>query len=507
MKFRIISSILLSVLLTVFTAASAQDTIRIAQSLGHNSLNPAEASGLSDSSVVRTMFEGLVGFNAEFELVPELATSWEINEDATAITFVLREGVMFHDGTAFNAQAVKDYYEWVLNPDSKSARGRGVIANIDTIEVLGEYELRMNLKEPSGAMLYNLALSNSRIASPTSIETYGDEAGRHPVGTGPFKFEAWQESEFVKVSRFEDYWGESAKVDNLTFLIVPNAATRVAMLQAGEVEFIEDLPPQLIDAIEAAPNLDVLTGKTTFLRILQLNTTKPPFDDVRVRQAMNYAIDKEQLVNVVFRGNATVMSSPIPELVFGYEQQEPYAYDPEKAKALLAEAGYEDGFSFKTLTFTGEEYSTAGQVLQQMFANVGLTLELNPSERGALVDQIFKPVEENITETALVGASAATGDADRALTVSFARESWPPTSNNWSFYEDAEVERLLKEARASGDPEVRKAAYAQAQTIIWEAAPWVFLYSPDSIAGRAATIDGVYYVADKSLDARNASFK
>ena len=497
----------LIILLSLVAFGGAQGTVHIAQSLGHNSLNPAEASGLSDASVVRTLFEGLVGFDENFELVPELATSWEVNDDATVLDFTLREGVTFHDGTPFNAEAVKTYYEWVLNPDSKSARGRGVLADIDTIEVVAPYEVRINLKAPNGAMLYNLALSNSRIASPASLEQYPGELGRHPVGTGPFQFVSWQESENVVVEAYPGYWGETAKVDRLEFLIVPNAATRVALLQSGEAQFIEDLPPQLIEPITAAPNLEVLSGKTTFLRILELNTQHPPFDDVRVRQALNYAIDKEQLVNVVFRGYATVMTSPIPELVFGQAAQEPYAFDPERARQLLAEAGYPDGFSVKVLTFTGEEYSTAGQVLQQMFANVGVKMELDSAERGALVEQIFKPVEENVTEAALVGASAGTGDADRALTVSFARESWPPTSNNWSFYENPEVEALIKAGRETSDPDARTTAYAQAQAIIWKDAPWVFLYSPDSVAGKADTLDGVYYVADKTVDARKAELK
>ena len=497
----------LSLITLLVTVASAQSTVHIAQSLGHNSLNPAEASGLSDASVVRTMFEGLVGFDENFELVPELATSWTVNDDATVLDFTLREGVTFHDGTPFNAEAVKAYYEWVLDPDSQSARGRGVLANIDTIEVMSPFEVRITLKEPSGAMLYNLALSNSRIASPASLEQYPGELGRHPVGTGPFKFVSWQESENVVVEAYEGYWGEPARVERLEFLIVPNAATRVALLQSGEAQFIEDLPPQLIEPISAAPNLEVLSNKTTFLRILELNTQHPPFDDVRVRQAMNYAVDKEQLVNVVFRGYATVMTSPLPELVFGQAPQTPYEFDPERARQLLTEAGYPDGFSMKVLTFTGEEYSTAGQVLQQMFANVGIEMELDAAERGALVEQIFKPVEENITEAALVGASAGTGDADRALTVSFARESWPPTSNNWSFYENPEVEALIKAGRETGDPELRAEAYAQAQAIIWNDAPWVFLYSPDSVAGKVEGLEGVYYAADKTVDARRATLE
>ncbi len=501
---------LLTVLVTAALALGASalgaGTARLATSLAPNTLQPAEATGLPDAAVIRMMFEGLVGF-LDGELVDELASSWTANEDATSYTFELREGVKFHDGTPLDAAAVKAYYDWVLDPNSSGARGRSQLSAISEIVVLGDHELRIDLKAPNGAFIYLLAVSNARIASPASLQEYGDDLGRHPVGTGPFKFVSWDEGQSVVVERNPDYWGEQAKVDRVEFVVVNNAATRVAMLQSGEVQFIEALPPQLVPVIDADPNLDVVSTKTNFLRILQLNTTKAPFDDVRVRQALNYAIDKDQLVNVAVAGLATVMTSPIPETTFGAAPQPPYTYDPEKARSLLAEAGYPNGFDVKVLTFTGDEYRTVGQVLQQMFAQVGVRMTLDQQERGALVDQIFKPVDENPTEAALVGASATTGDADLAITTSFVRASFPPASNNWSFYENDEVEELVAAGRATGDQAARAADYAKALAIIWQDAPWVFLYSPDSVAGRSATLSGVAYAPDNTVDARRAELR
>ena len=505
MRFKFLVLTLLTSCLA-FTAFS-QDTVKIAQSLTHNTLNPAEATGTSDASVMRVMYEGLLGFDEDYTLVPELATSWEANDDATVLTFQLREGVTFHDETLFNAETAKAYFDWVLDPDSIGARGRSLLSDVESVEATGPYELVMTLKQPNGAMFFNLATNGARIASPQSLTEFGDQVGRHPVGTGPFRFVSWEDGQSIVVEANPDYWGDAPQVSRLEFLEVNNAATRVAMLQSGEVQFSEDLPPQLIEPIDSDPNLEVVAIESTTARTFQMNTQKPPFDDVRVRQAMNYAIDKDQLVNVVFRGYASVMDAPIAAPAFGYAPQEPYSYDPEKAKALLTEAGYPDGFSVKVLTFTGEEYRTAGQVLQQMFADVGVTMELDSQERGALVDQIFKPFEENPTEAALVGASAPTGDADRALTVSFSRESWPPASNNWSFYDNPEVDTLLQQARATGNQEERASLYAQAEAIIWQDAPWVFLYSSNNIAGKVASLSGVYYMPDKSVDARRAALE
>lgn len=488
-------------------AASAQGgTVRIATSLAQNSLAPGEATGLPDAAVIRTMFEGLVGFT-DGSLTGELADSWEPNDDATAYTFHLRKGVTFHDGTPFNAQAVKDYYDWVMDPNSIAARARGLLAAMTSVDVVDEYTVRINLNGPNGAFVFLLATSNARIASPASVAEYGAELTRHPVGTGPFRFVSWSEGQNVIVERNPDYWGEPAKVERIEFVVVTNAATRVAMLQSGEVQYIEALPPQLVPTIEATQGLEVIAQPTNFLRILQLNTTKAPFDDVRVRQALNYAVDKQVLANVAYNGFATVMTAPIPASAFGHADQPAYGYDPERARSLLAEAGYSNGFTFTVLTFTGDEYRMAGQVLQQMFSQVGVTMVLDQQERGALVDQIFLPMEENPTEAALVGASASTGDADLALTTSFARQSFPPASNNWSFFSDDRVEDLIVAGRTSGDPNARLAAYAEAEAIIWEQAPWVFLVSPDSIAGRAVGLTGVAAAPDNTIDARRAQFQ
>ncbi len=505
-KIRVLFATLLATLLAPAALSQGQEVVRIAQSLAHSSLNPAEATGLADASVIRSMFEGLVGFDAELEIVPELATEWEVNDDATVYTFTLREGVTFHDGSEFDAQAVKEYYEWVLDESNPApARGRSTLEDIETIEVLGPYEVRFELSQPNGAMLFNFALSNARIASPQSVTAEGANITRNPVGTGPYQFSEWLDGQRVVVEAYPDYWGEPAGADVVEFHVVTNAATRLAQLQSGEMHFIEAVPTPLVQQLDTIPGVSAVVTESTFARIFPLNTQRPPFDDPLVRQALNHAIDTEQLVNVAMQGYATVMDSPVPATVFGYQPQDPYEYDPERARELLAQAGYEDGFSFSVLTYTGDEYRAVGQVMQQMFAQVGVNMNLMPTERGALVDMIFQPLEETEFEAGIVGASTPTGDADRTLSVSFSRESWPPASNNWSFYYDERVQELIEAGRATGDMEERQEIYAEAQEIIWNDAPWVFLFSPDNIAGQVDELRGVYYMPDRSLDARAAS--
>ena len=489
------------------SAAVAQSTVRIAQSLSHNTLNPAATTGLADATVERVIFEGLVGLDKSLKVVPELATTWTINPDATVFTFELRQGVSFQDGTPFNADAVKAYFDWALDKSNKNAaRAQSLFSGVKNIEVTGPYEITFTLDAPDATFLSNIALYNGRIVSPAAIKEYGADIGRHPVGTGPFKFVSWQEGQKIVVEANDSYWGTKPNVQRIEFLEVTNAATRVAMLQSGEADFIESLPAQLVESVNSSPDLEAVVSKSTYARIFPLNTHFKPFTDVRVRQALNYAIDKQQLVKVAVQGYGTVMDSPLPQTVRGYAAQTPYAYNPDKAKQLLAEAGYPDGFSFTVLTFNSTEFRTAGQVIQSMLAKVGVKAQLNPTERGALVSAIFKPLSETNLEGSLVGASTPNGDADRTLTQSFATSSFPPAFNNWSFYSNAKVDELIKEGRATGDQSKRDQIYAQAQSIIWNDAPWIFLYSPDNIAGQTKKLTGVYYMPGLTIDARSAAF-
>ncbi len=488
--------------------ALAQDTVRIAQSLSHNTLNPGGTTGLADATVERVIFEGLVGFDKNLQIVPELATAWKVNEDATEIDFDLREGVTFHDGTAFDADVAKAYFDWALDPENPiTSRAQGVFSDIESIEVLGPFKLRFVLSNPNGAMLANLATFSGRILSPAAIDEFGEEVGRHPVGTGPFRFVEWLDGQKITVEAYEGYWGEPAKVERIEFLEVPNAATRVAQLQGGEVHFIEELPPQLVSTIDNDPNLETAVTQTVFARIFPMNTQIEPFNDVRVRQALNHAIDQEQLIKVALQGFGTALTSVMPASVRGYAAQPPYEFDLDKARQLLTEAGYADGFTFSVLTFNSTEFLTVGQVLQQMLAEVGVTMVLNPTERGALVDAIFKPLEETELEASLVGASTPTGDADRALKQSFATSSWPPAWNNWSFYSNAEVDELIEAGASTGDQAERERLYARAQEIIWQDAPWIFLYSPDAISGSSVNLSGVFYMPARTVDARNAALE
>jgi glutathione transport system substrate-binding protein len=503
---RVFVFVLCAAALSFGAALAAGGTVTIALSSDAVTLNPADTNDNLDFSIERPIYEGLVGFNHNGKLVPELATSWMASDDAKTFTFTLRQGVTFQDGTPFDADAVKTYFDWAKDPANHFVR-ESLYSVIDHIDVLSKYKVRFVLGEPFGAMLFNFAHPAGRIVSPAAIKKYGKDVAKHPVGTGPFEFVSWTPGQQVVLKANPNYWGDAPKVSKLVLKLVPNAATRMAMLQSGEAQFIEDLPPQLIATVKNDSNLKVVAQPSIYVRYMAMNTQIKPFNNPLVRQALNYAVNKKTIINVVDKGYSTELTAPIAKQIIGYSAQQPYPYDVEKAKQLLTKAGYPDGFTFTLDSLNSTVYHTLDQVIQQMLAKVNVTVKLNPMESGTFNTEVFKPLNETKLQAVLIGWSPSTGDADWGLRPLFAKSSWPPALFNLSFYDNDQVNKLLKEGLSTGNQDARDAAYAKAEKIIWDDAPWVFLGSPYNIAGESAKLSGVYYLPDGTVDARAASLQ
>ena len=498
--------VVVGVVLSFGAAFAASGTVSVAMSGDAITLNPGDTNGNLDFSIERPIYEGLVGFDKDGKLVPELATSWTANPQATQFTFDLRKGVTFQDGTPFNAEAVKTYFDWVIDPANHFKR-ESLYNVIKSVDVLSEYKVQFTLSKPFGAMLYTFAHPAGRIVSPAAIKKYGKDVAKHPVGTGPFEFVSWTPGQKIVLKANPGYWGGAPKVENLDFLFVPNAATRVAMLQSGEAQFIEDLPPQLVDPIKANSKLEVSAQPSIYVRYMAMNTQVKPFNDQRVRQALNYAVDKKTIVDVIAKGFGTELTAPIAKQVTGYSPQTPYNYDPEKAKQLLAEAGYPNGFTFTIDSLNSTTYQQLDQVLQQMFAKVGVTAKINPMESGTFSSTVFAPLDKTTLQAVVIGWSPSTGDADWGLRPLFAKASWPPDLYNLAFYDNPNVNKLINDGLSTANQKIRDQAYAAAEKTIWNDAPWVFLYSPYNIAGISKSLSGVYYMPDGTVDARAASLQ
>ncbi len=470
-------------------------------------LDPFDTNDNLSYSVERTMYDGLIGFTPDMKMKPQLATSWEASRDARVFTFLLRRGVKFHDGTAFNAEAVKINFDRVRDPEQKLRR-YSLYEMIGAIDVVDEYTVRFTLRRPFGAMLYNFAHPAGRIISPAAIRRGGAYIARNPVGTGPFKFVNWAPGREIVVERNPEFWeAGQPRVDRIVFKLIPEDASRVAMLLSGEAQFVFPVPGVQAEAVSRDPAVSLEKRWSIYAYYVALNTQRGPFRSVAVRQALNYAIDKNALVKVVLRDFGRPLDAPMAPGPASYSRVQAggWPYDVARAKALLSEGGYPNGFPAVLWLGTGTEALRLGEAIQQMLAQVGVKVQMQPMEAGTLSDVRFKPLAENQSQMNLAGWSPSTGDADWALRPLFGGESWPPTLFNLSFYKSAKVDALLADALSTADETRRSKDYAEASRILWDDAPWIFLYNTQLLAGFRAGTTGVYALPDGTVDVREAA--
>ncbi|WP_188455807.1 glutathione ABC transporter substrate-binding protein [Virgibacillus oceani] len=480
--------------------------ITIAVAANFISMDPHDTNDTLSYSAQKTMMQGLVGFDKDMNVVPVLAKEYSANKDATEFTFKLQEGVTFHDGTPFNAEAVKVNLDRLTDPDSTLIRS-SLFEVIEETVVVDEYTVKVKLSEPFGAMINTFAHPAGMMLSPKALEEYGDEVSQHPVGTGPYVFKDWQPGDHLTVTKNEDYWNATEnEVDSITFKPTPENGTRIAMLQTGEADFIYPVPAEQAESVKGKDGIIVENAPSIIVRYLAMNNMKEPFNDVKVRKAINYAINKEAFIGVVMKGFATPMDSIIAPNTQFYSKQEPYKYNIEKAKELLAEAGYEDGF--KTTIWGSNSSSTLKgmEFIQQQLAQINVEAEVVPMETGTLSDSIWSVQNPEDAEIEMYygGWSPSTGDADWGIRPLVGGENaFPPKSYNTAYYNNEEVNSLIADGLATADLEAREQAYAEAQKIIWEETPWAFLSVDDTIYGKKNYLEGIYLLPDGSLSAEN----
>lgn len=474
------------------------------------SMDPHDTNDTLSYSAQKTMMQGLVGFDKEMNVVPVLAESYEANGEATEFTFKLREGIKFHDGADFNAEAVKANVDRLANPENGLKR-HSLFAIVDHTEVIDEYNVKVVLKEPFGAMINNFAHPAAMMHSPKALEEFGKEVSRNPVGTGPFVFEEWVSGSHLKMVKNENYWKPGyPKVDSITFKPVKENGSRIAMLQTKEADFIYPVPAEQIEAINGKDGVVIETEPSIIVRYLAMNTNKEPFNDVKVRQAINYAINKEAFAKVVYGGYMEEMDSIIaPNTQFYSKQENTYDFNLEKAKELMKEAGYENGFETEIWSNNSSGTIKGMEFLQQQLAQIGIKANLVPMESGTRLERIWTVENPDDAELQMYygGWSPSTGDADWGIRPLFAGESFPPNSYNTAYYNNEEADKWIKKGIATADNEERKEAYEKVQEIIWNDAPWAFLGVNLTMGGRQDYLEGVYLLPDGSLSVEEAEIK
>jgi len=468
-------------------------------------INPQTYPAAYEANFV--IYNNLVTFDPDLSIVPDLAEKWEISDDNLVWTFWLHDGVTFHDGTPFNAAAVEAHIRRIQNPESGSGN-KNLWDHITTINVIDDLTIELGTEAPFGPMLTYLAHGSGGIESPTAVEQWGDEYGHQPTGTGPYKLESMTPGTELTLVRNDEYFKGTPKLDRIVMRVVPETGTRVALLEAGEASVVNDIPPEEAERLQAAGQAQVLrqAGLRTFF--LEFNLNREIFTDVKVRHALNHAVDKEAIVANLFLGYGSVLDSPAAQTIRGHVSCGSYPYDPDRAKQLLAEAGWtpgpdgilqKDGVKMTFTINTAEgEYPKDIQVAEAIQANlrdVGCDVSIWKVEAAARWSYLRVPRSEAQYDTVLFGFNPSNGDLGYHMNALFHSNPDPdaaPYVWNLMWYANEEVDRLIDEAQFTTDEQKRMELLGQAQQIVWDDAPVIWLYAPDILVGASPKVQGVF---------------
>lgn len=436
----------------------------------------------STEAVHVNMFNYLVRNGGEEGFLPDLAESWE-NVDDTTWSFKLKEGVKFHNGEDLTAEDVKFTLERVATDDT--LREYGNYKQIKEVKVNGDYEFDIITHNPEPALLNRLSRLGSGMLPKDYIESEGwDVFLEEPVGTGPYKLKEWRKDDRLILEPFEDYFGEAAKWEEVVFRSIPEDSTRVAELLTGGADIAVNIPPTDFDRIESEDGVSVVQGQTQRVMLLILRTQGDyATADPRVREAIDLAIDKQAIVDSLLDGGATVTRTRVTPGNTG-ANPDLYGetlYDPERAKELLAEAGYEDGVSIKISSPNGRylKDKESAELMAAMLAEVGIEVELEFLEWSAYTN---KRSEKSFDDIHFIGFGNSMFDASNALVSLTTEEAVGETD-----YDNPEADQLIKAAMQNMDEEERVEQYQKAQELIAEDRPHIYLYQ----------LDGVYGVNDR----------
>jgi peptide/nickel transport system substrate-binding protein len=474
----------LSALATPLAAQTPPGVLVVGQIAEPQALDPHAVTAVNDFRILMNLYDGLVRYApGTLEVEPALATGWEISEDGTVYTFTLREGVSFHDGTALNAEAVAWNFDRMLNEDHPLHAETGpfplsfFFSAIEEVQALDDLTVQFTLNEPYAPFLSNLAYPTGLIVSPAAVESHRADFGRNPVGTGPFVFEEWRSNERVVVLRNPDYWDGAPALEAVVFRPITDANTRVAEMLSGGIDLMVEVPPTALAQFQS-DDFRVIEQAGPHVWFLILNAKEGPFADKRVRQAANYAINKRAITEDILEGTAEIAAGPIPPaFAWAYnEDLEPYPYDPDRARELIAEAGAEGA----SLTFYVTEGGSGmldpipmGTAIQADLEAVGFDVTIETYEWNTFLGRVNPGLEG---QADMAEMAWMTNDPDTLPFLALRTDAWPEQGGfNSGYYSNPEVDALLEAARIETDQDERARLYKEMQVIVQDDAPWVFV--------------------------------
>jgi len=465
-------------------SGEAQDTLTVALASEPTGLVGSQVNNLVSNTPICNIAEGLITVTPDGEYIPLLAESYEQVDDVT-YRFHLKQGVKFHNGEEMKAEdVVYSLHAAAISPQVKHA---SAMIDPDGFEIEDDYTVLVRTVAPYAPIIACLSHSANSIVSKSAWEAAGDDFVRNPVGTGPYHFVKWTSGESIELTRFDDYHGEPAKIKNLTFRIIPEAASRVVELETGGVDVIGDVPVNDLARFQESPDQYTVYGKPG-MRIYPviLNQQSEFFDDVRVRQALRYGTNSQDIISVVWDGLATNVGTVMPPAVMGYtENVMQYPTDIEKAKALLAEAGYPDGFACTLITSEASANVKIAEIIQAQWAQLGVDVKIDQMDNAAWLTK-QNSMEFDVT---VCPTNNSVGDPDANFTKMF-RSDNVGTAGNYSGYQNPEVDDLIVAACGASDQQKRIELYEQIQEILAEDAVWIPVGVPDLQVATRACVQG-----------------
>lgn len=464
-------------------AKKVKEELIIAQDGESKSLDIHQGNDGFSLRANRLIYSRLVEVDENMQIHPGLAESWKQLDDKT-MQFNLRKGIKFHNGDDFTAEDVKFSFERMMN----SPRIAFVLPPIERIDVVDDYTVNIVTKTPFGPLLAHLSHPALGMVSKKLLTENPEALKEKPIGTGSYKFKEWIYGDKLVLEKNEDFYDKNERgLKYIIFKNVVEASNRAIGLETGEIDIATPISSVDEENIKNNPKLQLLTKPSISYSYIGMNMTKAPLNDIRVRKAINYAIDKQAIIDVILNGNGKIATSPIAPGVFGFtDKTKNYEYNVEKAKELMKEAGYENGFTTSILVFSGEANTQTAEIVQAYLKEIGIDLKIEIVEVSAYWDM----TERGVHNLFLGSWGVVTGDADYGLYAMY-HSSAKGGAGNRDFYENEKVDELLDKAKTEIDPETRKKLYEEAQILIVNDAPDVMLYNRNLTVGAQKYIKGL----------------
>jgi len=490
---------------TITTAARAEFDLRVVQGSDVDTLDPAVARNRPSQVVYGHIFNKLVRWKDTklSEIVPDLAESWSKSADGLKWTFKLRKGIKFQDDTPFNAEAVKFNLDRINDP-ALGSPNRSLFEDIAKVTVIDDSTVEIDTKKPSPTLLEVLAEPYSSISSPVAVQKNGRAYSRNPIGTGPYSLAEWIPGQKVVLKRNPNYFEAAGKAATITFRPVPEGSARVIELETGNADIALSLAPESADEIKQHKATDLVVEPSSFQISFDLNATKPPFNDPRVRQAVNYAINRDALIKTILQGYGKSPEGIFPEGVQGRAKQTSYSYDIEKARKLIAEV-YPSGFKEKIVIWTPAgrymKDKTVAEVVQGSLNDLGFETEFKVWEWASYQKTLYRPEPGK-------GTGKGSDDANLwMLGTSITNADWrlrrklsSKSDSNLSGYNNPGVDALLDKASRDLEYASRMKTYGDIQNIVWNEDPSALvLFDQVQLIGVAKGLKGLQVYSDEAV--------